>query len=75
MRYRITTTVGEVIAIDNPTKFPDPSEIKQIEEPIVSTPPSLPAKSTWAACLKLLEDKRGNQKKFEYLGGGRVMLT
>ena len=25
--------------------------------------------------LKLLEEKRGNQKKFEYIGGGRVMLT
>jgi translation elongation factor EF-4 len=25
--------------------------------------------------LKLLEEKRGTQKKFEYIGGGRVMLT
>ena len=24
--------------------------------------------------LKLLEEKRGMQKKFEYIGGGRVML-
>ena len=24
VRYRITTTSGEVIEIDNPTKFPDP---------------------------------------------------
>ena len=24
--------------------------------------------------LKLLEEKRGKQKKFEYIGGGRVML-
>src|SRR6202011_1614304 len=35
VRYRITTTVGEVIEVDNPTKFPDPSEIKHIEEPII----------------------------------------
>ena len=27
VRYRITTTTGEVIEVDNPTKFPDPSEI------------------------------------------------
>ena len=26
---------GDVIEVDNPTKFPDPSEIKQIEEPII----------------------------------------
>jgi hypothetical protein len=25
--------------------------------------------------LKLLEEKRGTQQKFEYLGGGRVMLA
>ncbi len=25
--------------------------------------------------LKLLEEKRGVQKKFEYIGGGRVMLV
>src|SRR5262249_43611582 len=32
VRYRIISTSGEVIEVDNPTKFPDPSEIKQIEE-------------------------------------------
>jgi len=35
VRYRITTTSNEVIEVDNPTKFPDPSSIKQVEEPII----------------------------------------
>src|SRR6478752_4302307 len=35
VRYRITTTTGEVLEVDNPTKFPDPTLIKQIEEPII----------------------------------------
>ena len=35
VRYRVTTTAGEAIDVDNPTKFPDPSGIKQIEEPII----------------------------------------
>src|ERR1035438_10097725 len=34
-RYRIPANSGEVIEVDTPTKFPDPSEIKQIEEPII----------------------------------------
>jgi len=34
VRYRVTTTSGEVMEVDNPTKFPDPSGIKQVEEPI-----------------------------------------
>ena len=74
VRYRVTTTVGEVVEIDNPTKFPDPSEIKQIEEPIIDAT-VITREEYLGGILKLLEDKRGIQKKFEYLGGGRVMLV
>src|SRR5271155_5531181 len=33
VRYKVTMTNGQVIEVDNPTKFPDPSGIRQIEEP------------------------------------------
>jgi GTP-binding protein LepA len=74
VRYRITTTDGTVLEVDNPTKFPDPSSIKQIEEPIIDAT-VITREEYLGGILKLLEDKRGTQKKFEYLGGGRVMLT
>ncbi len=74
VRYRVTTTSGEVIEIDNPTKFPDPSEIKQIEEPIIDAT-VITREEYLGGILKLLEEKRGVQKKFEYIGGGRVVLT
>ncbi len=74
VRYRVTNTVGEVLQIDNPTKFPNPSEIKQIEEPIIDAM-VITQEEFLGGILKLLEDKRGTQKKFEYIGGGRVMLT
>jgi GTP-binding protein LepA len=74
VRYRITTTDGTTIEVDNPTKFPDPSEIKQIEEPIIDAT-VITREEYLGGILKLLEDKRGVQKKFEYIGGGRVMLT
>ena len=74
VRYRITTTDGTVIEVDNPTKFPDPSSIKQIEEPIIDAT-VISREEYLGGILKLLEDKRGVQKKFEYIGGGRVMLT
>jgi len=74
VRYRITTTTGEVIEVDNPTKFPDPSEIKQIEEPIIDAS-VITREEYLGGILELLEQKRGQQKKFEYIGGGRVMLT
>src|SRR3989442_2331353 len=35
VRYRITTTDGETIEVDNPTKFPEQSLIKEVEEPII----------------------------------------
>jgi len=74
VRYRITTTTNEVIEVDNPTKFPDPSTIKQIEEPIIDAT-VITREEYLGGILKLLEDKRGVQKKFEYIGGGRVMLV
>jgi GTP-binding protein LepA len=74
VRYRITANSGEVIEVDNPTKFPDPSSIKQIEEPIIDAS-VLTQEEYLGGILKLLEDKRGTQKKFEHLGGGRVMLV
>jgi GTP-binding protein LepA len=74
VRYRITTTDGAVMEVDNPTKFPDPSAIKQIEEPIIDAT-VITREEYLGGILKLLEEKRGLQKKFEYLGGGRVMLT
>jgi GTP-binding protein LepA len=74
VRYRITTTTGDILEVDNPTKFPDPSSIKQIEEPIIDAT-VITREEYLGGILKLLEEKRGSQKKFEYIGGGRVMLT
>ena len=65
---------GEVVTVENPTKFPNPSEIKQIEEPIIEAT-VITREEYIGEILKLLEEKRGTQKKFEYLGGGRVMLV
>jgi GTP-binding protein LepA len=73
VRYRITTTRGEVIEVDNPTKFPNPSDIEQIEEPIIDAT-VITREEYLGGILKLLEDKRGVQKKFEHIGAGRVLL-
>src|SRR6266436_6222826 len=73
VRYRITTTSNEVIQVDNPTKFPEPTYIKQIEEPIIDAS-VITREEYLGGILKLLEDKRGVQKKFEHIGAGRVLL-
>src|ERR1700744_6013855 len=74
VRYRSTTTREEVLEVDNPTKFPSPTEIKQIEEPIIDAT-VITREEYLGGILALLEEKRGVQKKFEYIGSGRVMLT
>jgi len=74
VRYRVLLRGGEVIEVDNPTKFPDPAQIEQVEEPIIEAT-VITREEYLGEVLKLLEEKRGEQKKFEYLGAGRVMLT
>ncbi|MDP8991090.1 MAG: translation elongation factor 4 [Acidobacteriota bacterium] len=73
VRYRVTATNGEVSEIDNPQKFPDPSLIKEIDEPIIDAT-VITREEYLGEILKLLEEKRGTQKKFEYIGSGRVLL-
>ncbi len=73
VRYRVTTTAGDVLEVDNPQKFPDPSSIAKIEEPIIDAT-IITREEYIGEILKLVEEKRGTQKKFEYIGGGRVLL-
>ena len=74
VRYRVTTTDGETIEIDSPAKMPDPGRIVKIEEPVILAT-ILTSDDYLGGILPLLEEKRGVQKKFEYISDKRVMLT
>ncbi len=74
VRYRITLTTGEVLEVDNPSRWPDPTNIESIEEPIIDAR-ILTNEEYVGGILKLLEEKRGRQKNFEYVSSTRVMLT
>jgi GTP-binding protein LepA len=74
VRYKITKTDGEVIEVDNPSRWPSQSEIAKIEEPVI-TAVILTNEEYVGGILKLVEDKRGKQKNFEYVSASRVMLT
>jgi GTP-binding protein LepA len=74
VRYRITTTADEVLEIDSPSKLPDPARIAKMEEPII-TATIMTNDDFLGPILKLLEEKRGVQKGFEYITPTRVMLT
>ena len=74
VRYRITGVTGDVIEVDSPAKFPNPSDIAKIEEPIIKAMIITNDESV-GGILQLCQDKRGTQKGFEYLSPTRVMLT
>jgi GTP-binding protein LepA len=74
VRYQITKTDGEKIEVDNPSRWPNQSEIAKIEEPVIMAT-ILTNEEYVGGILKLVEEKRGKQKGFEYVSASRVMLT
>ncbi|HEX7137103.1 MAG TPA: translation elongation factor 4, partial [Vicinamibacterales bacterium] len=72
--YRVTTTDEEVHEIDSPAKLPDAGRIKTIEEPVITAMIMTPAEHV-GAILQLCQDKRGVQKKLEYMASDRVLIT
>jgi len=74
VRYRVTTTDGEIAEIDSPSKMPDVGRITKIEEPFIEA--TILTNDTFlGGILPLLDEKRGIQKKFEYVTTDRVMLV
>jgi GTP-binding protein LepA len=74
VRYRITRTDVTVMEVDSPAKFPTPSDISKIEEPIIKAM-IITNDDSVGGILQLCQDKRGTQKGFEYLSPTRVMIT
>ena len=67
VRYRILTTAGEVLDIENPSRLPTPDKIEVMEEPYVSASVYVPTEFM-TAIYKLAQDKRGEHRSLEYLG-------
>src|SRR5579872_5642937 len=74
VRYKITKTDNALIDVDNPSRWPNVSEIAKVEEPVIVAT-ILTNEEYVGNILKLVEEKRGRQKGFEYVSAARVMLT
>jgi GTP-binding protein LepA len=72
--YRVTTQAGETIEIHNPSQMPDSTNVTVIEEPVIDAVILTPDRYL-GGLFKLLEERRGVQKKMEYIGPGRVLLA
>ncbi|HEX6805667.1 MAG TPA: translation elongation factor 4 [Terriglobales bacterium] len=73
VRYQITKSDGEHTEVDNPSRWPNPSEIAKVEEPVILAT-ILTNEEFVGGILALVEEKRGKQKSFEYVSSTRVML-
>ena len=69
--YRITRADGEIVYIDNPTNYPNPSVISKAEEPMSTAHIYAPSEYV-GNIMELCQDRRGIFKDMSYLDGDRV---
>ena len=65
--YEVKTTGDEILHIDNPTKLPTTDKISEIREPIIYADILVP-QDYLGNVITLCIEKRGAQKKLQYLG-------
>ncbi|MDO4800356.1 MAG: translation elongation factor 4 [Bacillota bacterium] len=71
--YRVTTTGGEVMMIQNPSNLPPLTEISLMEEPIVEAKIITPNEYV-GNIMELCQNRRGEMLHMDYLDPKRVVL-
>ncbi len=69
--YHITKTDGEMVAVDNPTNYPDPTLIAKAEEPMTEAHIYSPSEYV-GNIMELCQERRGVFKDMKYLDADRV---
>ncbi|MDZ4693410.1 translation elongation factor 4 [Terricaulis sp.] len=71
--YKVHLNTGEIKELHNPADLPDPTYIKEIEEPWIKATLLTPDEYL-GSIIKLCQDRRGIQKELNYVGS-RAMLV
>ncbi len=71
--YQVLLRDGTLIEIENPSRLPEPSQIEEIREPIITASILVP-QAYVGPVITLCNQKRGAQKNLLYVGR-QVMLT
>ena len=71
--YRVTKPDGDVVMIDNPLNYPEPSFIELAEEPFITASIITPQEYV-GNIMELCQDRRGEYKEMVYLDSLRVDL-
>jgi GTP-binding protein LepA len=72
VRYRVVPYSGDEFEIESPAALPDPTDIKEIQEPVVMATIHVPTEYL-GAVLGLCQDRRGSQKDMG-VHGARVQV-
>ncbi|MCM0594434.1 MAG: translation elongation factor 4 [Gloeotrichia echinulata IR180] len=72
--YKVITTKGEELYIDNPSHLPAPNDRERIEEPYVKVEMITPEIYV-GSLMELSQNRRGVFKDMKYLTQGRTTLT
>ncbi len=71
--YKVETTKGEMLEIDNPAELPSADKIERILEPILEISIHVPNEFV-GNVIKLCEERRGVQKEIRYITTDRVQI-
>ncbi|MGB1070951.1 MAG: translation elongation factor 4 [Planctomycetota bacterium] len=72
--YEILLNSGEIKHIDSPSQLPEVMLIDEVREPIVEANIIIPVEFI-GAVMKLMDEKRGEWRKTDYLSQTRVQMT
>jgi len=73
VKYRVIKNDSSIVEIDNPSKFPKPSEINWIEEPFIISEILLPNEYV-GPVMELCQSRRGVFKRMDYITSSKVLL-
>ena len=71
--YRLLKSNGEIVEVDNPSKFPSDKKIEMAEEPYVKGS-IITAQEYMGAIFELLEKRRGQFLDMRWIDSSRVLL-
>jgi len=74
VEYRVTTTGGEVLLVDNPSLMPPPGNVEFVEEPFIKAQIIVPTEYL-GNVMRLCMDRRGEYKNTTYLDPTRADIT
>jgi GTP-binding protein LepA len=72
--YRVHTTDGETLTVDNPAKLPPEQRIEGMEEPYILATIHVPTEHV-GNVIALCEEKRGRQRELKFSGEKRALVV